>query len=265
MTDPTVVERGTVGALDRAIRILDELAAAPGGLDLASIAQSVGMSSSGAHRALKSLSLGGLVSQRERRGDYFLGPKILVWAQQMGDERSLASLAMPILRVLNEETRESVYLSVMRDRRIWNICALEGHGNVLVQERPGAERLFHSTGRGKLFLASLDRAAAKKIVAETSLPSVGPATITDEAELWREVDRARERGFAVSREESFAGGAGVAFPVFDNRGVLLAAVGASIPLTRFDSLGEQFFVEQVRHAAEKITAAWAGVHMLDNT
>lgn len=257
MTDPAASEPGTVGALDRAVHILDVLAAAPSGLDLASIAQAVGMSSSGTHRALKSLALGGLVAQRERRGDYFLGPKILIWAQQMSNEGALASLATPILQELNEETRESVYLSVMRDRRIWNISVLEGRGQITVQTRQGAETLFHCTGRGKLFLANLDRAAARKIIAATGLPAVGPATITDEDELWAEVDRARERGFAVSREESFAGAAGVAFPIFDDSGLLLATVGASVPLTRFDALGEQYFVDHVRAAAEKITAAWS--------
>ncbi|MDJ1115096.1 IclR family transcriptional regulator [Microbacterium dauci] len=257
MSDSQTTETGTVGAIDRAVRILDELSTAPAGLDLATIAQAVGMSPSGAHRALKSLVIGGLVSQRERRGDYFLGPKILIWSQQMRDETALASISMPVLQQLNEETRESVYLSVVRDQRIWNICVLRGRGEIVVQTRPGAEQLFHSTGRGKLFLAYADRAVAKRIIAATGLPAVGPATITVESDLWVEVDRARAQGYATSREESFAGGAGVAFPILDQSGSLMATVGASIPLQRFESLGETYFIDQVRAAADRIMASWA--------
>ncbi|MDQ0614018.1 DNA-binding IclR family transcriptional regulator [Microbacterium sp. W4I4] len=253
--DGTGGEHGTVGALDRAIRIIDELAGAPDGLDLASVAKAVGMSASGAHRALKSLVIGGVVAQRERRGEYYLGPKILVWAQQMKQDGALATLAAPMLRDLNGETGESVYLSVVRDSRIWNIVWLSGRGQIVVHARPGSESNFHSTGRGKLFLAYMPKERARTLIHSTGLPKVGPSSITDETVLWEQVAHAHELGYAVSREESFAGGAGVAAPVLGVDGTLLATIGVSVPLVRFESVGEQYFVDRVRAAASKIEEA----------
>lgn len=253
---PSAAGAGTVGALDRAIMIIDALAGAPDGLDLPAIAAAVGMSPSGAHRTLKSLSLGGVVTQRARRGPYFLGPRILVWAAEMRDEGALVSIARPALVELNDATGESVVLSILRGAQIWNVAWLPGQGQVVTRPQQGYETLFHATGRGKLFLAHMPPARARSIIQATGLPAHGPNTIVDEDALWAEVDLVRERGYATSRDESFAGGSGVAVPVLDERGDLLAIVAVSVPSVRFEELGEDYFLAPTRSAASQIARWW---------
>jgi DNA-binding IclR family transcriptional regulator len=59
---------------------------------------------------------------------------------------------------------------------------------------------------------------------------VGPNSITDEARLWREVDEACARGYAVNRAERSPHLAGVAVPIFDGDDALLATVGITVPV-----------------------------------
>ena len=210
--------------------ILDVLGSAPQGLDLQAIAARVGMSAPGAYRALQTLVAGGLATQAGRRGAYRLGPKVLVLARAMRSEGALVSAAEVELRALAEETGETVHLAVVRDRRIWTLFGVTGGADVVAKSRaPGSEPYFHNTGRGKLYLAYLPREEAQSLVAATGMPKVGPNTLEDEAALWREVDEARRRGYATNRGERSAELGGLAVPVLEADGELLAMIGITVP------------------------------------
>jgi DNA-binding IclR family transcriptional regulator len=246
---------GMVGSVTRAIEILSVLSTAPGGMELAAIARSSGMSPSGAHRTLRTLVQGGVAQQQDLRGTYRLGPRILVWARQMRSEAALAAAAEPELAAIAEATHESVLVSVMRERRIWTISEIDGRGPLVARPATAELSHFHDTARGKLFLAHLDEALARALIAASGLPRRTRHTITDEAELWRAVEKVRSTGYAVSREEHVVGGAGLALPILDGDR-LVACVAMAVPMARFDRAREAQLVEVARRAARRIEASW---------
>lgn len=246
----------SVNAIARAIRVMDVLAAAPEGAELLVIARAVGMSASGVHRVLRTLIDGGLVHQPGARGSYRLGPKVLVWAQSMRSEAALQAAAEPELAELHAAINDTVMLSLMRDRRIWTLIAMEGRSHLVVRPDQSELRYFHTSGRGKLFLAYLDRADARALIANTGLPAFTPHTITDEATLWTVVDEARRNGYATSREEAGLGGGGIAVPVHDTAGRLAACVAMSAPTVRLDQQRQAELLERLRQTAQRIERAW---------
>jgi IclR family acetate operon transcriptional repressor len=248
-----------LAAVEHAITILDALGAAPAGLDLNAVAETASMSAAGAYRTLQTLRAGGLVSQDGRRGTYRLGPKVLVLAQSMRSDAALVAAAEPALRDLSRATGESVALAVVRDRRIWGIASVTGEGEVVARPRLAhGEPYFHTTGRGKLYLASLPRDEARAVIAATGLPQVGPNTITDETELWRAVDQARECGYAVNRRERSEHLGGLAFPVWDRQRRLAATIGITVPIFRLDEAHEARLVAHGLAAADRVTRALRG-------
>jgi DNA-binding IclR family transcriptional regulator len=231
--DSSAASTGPVplGAVEKAIQILDLLGQLPEGLDLQAIAARVGMSASGAYRTLQTLVGGGLVIQEGRRGAYRLGPRILTLARSMSSEAALVAAAEPEVHALAEATGESVALAVVRGDRIWSIVAATGSGDLVAQPRLAhGEPNFHTTGRGKLHLAYLPRAEARALIQRTGLPKAGPNSITDEDRLWREVEETRARGYAVNRAERSPHLAGVAIPVFGAGGELAATLGITVPV-----------------------------------
>lgn len=218
-------------AVSRAIDVLDALGAAPEGVELRGLAATVGMSPSGAYRTLQTLVAGGLATQDGKRGLYRLGPKVLLLARSMRSEAALLAASVASLHALSRTIGETVALAVLRDRRIWSIASVDGGGEIVARPRLAhGEPYLHNTGRGKLYLAHLPRAEGVAILAETGLPKIGPHTITDVAALWQEVERVRRQGYASNREERSAGLGGVAVPIFDSDGALMATLGITVPI-----------------------------------
>jgi IclR family acetate operon transcriptional repressor len=245
--------------VEKAIAMLDVLALAPGGLELNEVAEKVAMSPPGAYRTIQTLLAGGLVTQDGKRGVYRLGPKLLVLARSLRSEAALAAAADQELRALAESTGESVALAVVRAGRIWSIAGYAGSGDLVAQPRlASGEPYFHSTGRGKLHLAYLPRAEAEALIAQTGLPKVGPHTITDAKRLWREVDQARARGYAVNRAERSTHLAGVAVPIVEGSGALLATIGISVPVFTLTESRERELAQAAQAAARRIEARLGG-------
>jgi IclR family acetate operon transcriptional repressor len=191
---------------------------------------------------------------------------VLQLARTMQGEAALLAAAEPEVDALSRATGEHINLAVLRDRQTWVLLARDGTGEVVARPRtrgvpppgpagpPGAgerrgpgepggsagigEPHFHTTGRGRLFLAFLPPEEARAIVAATGLPAVGPRTITDEGRLWEEVALARRRRYATARGERSAHLAGIAFAVTDGRDALVATLGITVPVFTLDERRE---------------------------
>jgi hypothetical protein len=89
----------------------------------------------------------------------------------------------------------------------------------------GAVLPFHATALGNPVLAYLEDGVRADLLSETS-PKLTGRTLASPAELRKEVDAIRERGYAVERE-AVLGEAGVAAPVLDRRAEPIGAIGTT--------------------------------------
>ncbi|MPZ54439.1 MAG: helix-turn-helix domain-containing protein [Acidimicrobiia bacterium] len=93
---------------------------------------------------------------------------------------------------------------------------------------------LHAGAGGRAILAGLDPQMAAELLGKGRLPTWGPNTMTDPAELLDLASRDRIRGYSVSFEERVPGGGAVAAPFFDRRQRCLGSVVFSAPLSRLD-------------------------------
>ncbi len=84
------------------------------------------------------------------------------------------------------------------------------------------------------------------------LPKIGPNTCVDEAALWREVDEAYKRGYATNKGERSPELAGVAVPIFERDGGLLAMIGITVPRYTLTAEREAELVRLGKAAARRI-------------
>ena len=105
------------------------------------------------------------------------------------------------------------------------------HSSSVVQSvaQLGRPSVGHATAAGKVLLAF----GGIELPSEP-LAAFTPRTITKRAELERELDRVRSRGYAEAREEREEGLAAIAAPVLDSRGELVGIIGVQGPASRFD-------------------------------
>jgi len=175
-------------ALDRGLRLLEALAAAPGGLSVTELAAALGTSRPVVYRLLEPLGARRLV--RRVDGRFRLGLGLLELAGRVAP--GLAAAAEPHLRALADELGATAHLTLLDGADAVVAAAVEPAGATLhVAYRVG---LRHPADRGAAGLAIL--------AGRPPVPGERP-----------EVAAARERGFAVSTGELQAGAHGFAAPV----------------------------------------------------
>lgn len=113
---------------------------------------------------------------------------------------------------------------------------------------------LHTNAPGKAILAHKDDETVERILSEDELQGRTPNTITDEAELWADLDRIRDDGYAVDDGELITGMAGIAAPIVTEDEVR-GSIAIYCASDRFETdLRESKFVDMVREAAREIRA-----------
>lgn len=152
-----------------------------------------------------------------------------------------------VLRKLVGKLGETCNLTVQDAGRVLYIERIETTQPLRMHLDPGTWVPMHCTASGKLFLASMPLAERRHVLAQLSLNRHSPRTITDPAQLERELDEIARRGIGVDDEEFVRGMIAVAVPVRNHDGLVVAAIACHAPTARV-SMPE--LLAGVRHMQE---------------
>nr|WP_229805534.1 IclR family transcriptional regulator [Microbispora rosea] len=217
--------------MDRAVTIL-EILSQRGEAGVSEVAAEIGVHKSTAFRLLGALEARGLAEQAEERGKYRLGFGIVRLAAGVAARLDLVQQSRPVCRRLAEEIGETVNIAVARSNYAINLDQVRGPAAVTAYNWVGQPTPLHATSSGKVLLAHLDERNRERLIA-AGLERFTPATVTDAAELRRQLDEAARRGYAVTVEEYEIGLNAIAAPIRSHEGEVVAAVSASGPAYRF--------------------------------
>lgn len=217
-----------IGAVLKAIDVLQAFSPAEPHLTLGEISQRLGLPKSTTHNLLATLASRGLV-ERVDGGSYALGNAIIALAHAARVNVELRDRAAPFIREFAYRCRESVYLTVLDRGYSLYIYAVESPRRLLAGTAVGQRVPPHCTAVGKAMLAFLPRAQVDEIVGTLGLHRFTPHTLTDADALHAELAETRARGYSVDREEHELGTFCVGAPILDRRGRLVAACSISGP------------------------------------
>nr|WP_255453663.1 IclR family transcriptional regulator [Paracoccus sp. S-4012] len=192
-------------------------------LGVTQIAAQVGTAKGAVHKHLRTLGDHGMVAQDPVTSLYSLGPKIWLMAQKAPPGRTLAELALPLMRVTRDELGLAVVLSVPTARSAYVLATLSSNQPIEIGVRPGGELSLHSSAQGKVFLAFGDPSLPESLA--PPLERFTPKTQTDVGSVRAELEQIRRQGYATAPEESLLGINALAAPIFDSRGQIAGAIG----------------------------------------
>ncbi|MEM8948897.1 MAG: IclR family transcriptional regulator [Pseudomonadota bacterium] len=250
-------EAGSIQVLDRAIDIMTAVSEVDG-ITLTSIAHQTGTTTSTTHRILTSLETNGFVTMDKERKLWFIG----VTAFQIGNgflrNRKVVDMARPLMRDLMGETGESVNLGVEDDGSIVYLAQIECHNPIRAFHRPGTRTMIHSSAMGKAILATWSDGEIKKLMEKVGMPGFTRKTLTDDRRFFADLEKTRERSWALDDEEATVGMRCVAAAICNEFNEVVAAVSISGPTTRltYDRVGE--LGPRTKRAAADMTAAIGG-------
>lgn len=227
-------DAATIESVDRALRLLQELAGHSSGATLDELASAAQLPKSSVHRTLAALRERGFASQQDD-GRYLMGWELLRVAFDFYERLDVRSVLRPLLVRLGDEFNETVHLGVLDGGDVVYMDKLESTHPITLTSRVGGRNPAHCTAVGKALLAwtyptgETLRAWADR---QGTLASRTPNSITTVGALVAEAARIRADGYARDREESEVGVRCLAAPVFLGADVPRAAVSISAPRDR---------------------------------
>lgn len=220
--------RSGAQSVERALRVLQSFGAAD--LGISEIAQRAELSLSTTHRLVRALVAAGLVVQDQRTDRYGLGPALVVLGRH-AEERLGYGRALRALEGLAERTGESVNLGIRAGDDVLVVLDVASRQPLRFDQTPGSRVPVHTSAMGKCLLA-FGSSVRDAIETLPKLEAVTPRTITDRSALASELERVRERGWALNDEERVPGVRAVAAPVLDEHGRAIAAIAVQGPALR---------------------------------
>jgi DNA-binding IclR family transcriptional regulator len=235
--------------VNRAGQVLDLFSATRPEWGATAVAHELDIAKSQAHELLVSLADIGLL-QRGGPGRYTLGWRIVALNSLLVDTSDVRHEAARVIRALTAHSGETVHLAVWGPGRAICIAAFEGRHPLAVAPCPiGDELPAHCTSVGKLLLACRPWQAVHDALRRDGLPRMTRRTIVTLEELGDELAAVRHQGYAHELEEHVANACGVAAPVRDSMGDVVAAVGMSVPSDRWREGGVTYTRAVVAAAA----------------
>lgn len=247
----------TVQSVERAFGVLKSLAAGAAGVS--EIAEDTDLPKSTVSRLLSTLVDIGAVERRLDPGEYGLGELIIDLSVSTGPERSLIAFARPSLEELSAATGEAAGLSVLDGTRVRYIDQIDTANEVNVRDWTGESIDAHAVPSGHVMTACGTSAARERLLT-APLRASTDHTVTDPAVLARQLDEARDAGYAWGREEFSIGLTSVAAPIVGRSGSVIAAVHVHAPSYRFPGEGDEAAVaDLVVEYGRRISDRLAGV------
>jgi DNA-binding IclR family transcriptional regulator len=152
-------------------------------------------------------------------------------ASQALGRGELVAAARPTLQALAAETRETITLEVLIGDEMLILDELVGGHVVGAMPSMGTRWPAHATSTGKVVWAHLQPSEIDTRLLRR-LPSYTPRTICEPAQVRRELERVRTRGYATAIEELEPGFVAVGTGVFDAAGEVVAAISVGGPKSR---------------------------------
>ena len=220
--------------IQRAFQALETLVSGP--QSAAAVAQILGVNRSTALRLMTEIEALGYVVRDPDTKSYALAPaRFYPFISWHADHLDWSMVVDPILSDLRDEFGEASIMGVPANGTMVYLAFFSSVHVIMVRERLGTTRPMHCSALGKAYLSALDDRALDSELAllnyqgGTRLAARGPI------ELRERVEEARERGYAVDRDETAEGVTCVAVPVRIG-GTLVGAIGLSGPTSR---IGDQ--------------------------
>jgi len=243
-----------VQSLVRALTLLNRIAeSADDGVSLSEVAQQVGLAPSTAHRLLLTLEQERYVRFRADRRAWTIGVQAFVTGCAFIKTRSLVGLARPRLRMLMEESGETVNLAVEDKGEAVYLAQVECREMMRAFARPGTRAPMHCSAVGKAILSGASDKFVAKILHQHGMARLTVKTIVAPSALRRELVKVRDLGYAVDDEEHAVGLRCIAAPIVDETGDVIAAVSISGPMARIGEERVSPLGRMVREAARAIS------------
>jgi DNA-binding IclR family transcriptional regulator len=242
-----------IQSVERAALILKELGSEGGRLGVTELSDRLGLAKATIYGLLRALEVHQMVEQDAETGKYRLGPALLQLGNAFLDDHELRARSLLWAENLANRAQEAVLVGVLYGQNVLVVHHVFRPDNSVQLLEVGAAIPWHACALGKAMVASLDDAGQSAALLGERQQLTGK-TLVEEKALRAELQRVRREAVAIEDQETIVGDAGIAAPVFDNRGSVVGAIGVTGPVERVLPVkGQPPAAQLVREAARALS------------
>lgn len=225
----------TIQSVQRALDILEFITEGGDGYPLSKIADACGLNKTTTFHLLKTLESRGYVEQSFDTQFYKDGWKLYALSSSAFNNQNIVQAGRPFLMRLFQEFNETALLcycgSVNGRYMSMCFCQLESTNPLHTTMSVGTFAPLHCTAAGKTYLIGLSKEMLD-LELNQELTAYTPHTITDPDLLRADIEKIRQQGYCIEREEYQEGVCTVAVPVFKYTGRTIFSLVLSMPVQR---------------------------------
>lgn len=220
-------------------------------LTSAELSRRAGLPGASGYRLIQTLEEIGAVV-RGPRGRYRPGMLLVSLSQNVAVGELLGEASHAILQDLASRLGHTVHMGVLEDGMVTYVAKVGDPARFAVHTRVGAQLEAYCSGLGKVLLAALPNDDLEAFLRDGDLIALTPHTITDRDAFHGEIDRVRQRGYAIDDREIAQDLRCVAVPVRDGAGRTVAAISVSGDAGHMDERRQENVREALLAAAAAI-------------
>lgn len=248
MTDQTILNPDIkVKSLVKAVKVLECFSSNKPSLGISEISEMTGYNKATVYNIASTFTALGYLTQDQTTQRYHLGLKFLHFSYIINSNITLSTVMEPYLQKIADVTQETVFLGIPYEDKVLYLDTRTPNNQF---RRPilGEKASMYCTGLGKCLLAFT--APDKRPFLPDNLPAFTVNTITTKAKLSEELEKIKERGYAIDNMEHEFGISCVAVPLFGQSHEIIGAISVSGPSLRFDEKA----VESIYSSLKQILA-----------
>jgi DNA-binding IclR family transcriptional regulator len=237
------LKRYHVPNLERAIGILELLADHADGLSMIEIAGFLEIPNNSIYRITSTLVSHKYLIRDDFSKRFRLSRKFLALGYASINEKNVVEMSVDIMRQLRDVTKETVLLATLLGDAMVVLEQVPGSHPFKFMVDAGSKVLIHTSAPGKALLAFLPTSEQTEILKRLKLVRFNDRTITRKSQFKKELQRVRQKGYAVDCGEQLEGVHCIGAPIMNQHGYPIAAIWITGPSERvqepcFDDLGE---------------------------
>lgn len=241
-----------VQSIERALDIIEAVAANKNSAVLTKIAEKTGLHKSTAYRIIATLFKRGYLKKNED-GTYKIGLKLIEAVSYYIDSLELQTEVRPYIAQITAKFGLTSHLGILEGDKVVYIEKMDIFSNIKLYSQIGLRMHAYCSSLGKCLLANYSNTQLRSIMGRTEFTRFTPNTITTIEALQKEIDSVRQRGWAIDNEEFEIGHRCIGAPVYDYRGDIIAAISASGSTTILTDERIPEIVEYLKQTAAEIS------------
>ena len=239
-------------SVKKAFAILSAISSSKEGMGVSALAKKLKMAKSTVHGMTSALEELGAVMREPLTKKYKLGFTLLEIGRSAYSQIDLKTSVRPVTEELMAKTQTSVFLGIRNWNQVTIIDVVESRQELNITAPVGSTIPLFAGAVGKVFMATMSKDQAAKIVHAKGLPRFTENSIVDPKLYFQELKRVREKGYAIDDEEYIMGVRAVASPLM-GLGQLRSAIWAVGFKAGLDEKKMKTLAEETQNAAKTIS------------